>query len=547
MLIQMEIRNFAIIKHSIINFEDGFNVITGETGAGKSILLDALSSILGERTSKSLVRKGEEKSELKAVFLKTATLEQRLKEKGIEIEDDVIILKRVISKTGKNIVKINGSIQTIQTLRDVCSELIEICGQKEYQTLFNEDKYLHWIDQHATTEHNELLDKYKITYKQWNEVSKRINDLQNSEREKEQLLDLYKFQKKEIENVNLKEKEDEKLEEEKRFLSSFESISKNISSAVSKLENIDELFVAKNFLESASKYDEKLKTYAERIERAYYELEDVKSEVTDYLYSIEYDEEKLNQVMHRIDLINSLKRKYSDTIEGILRHLFDVSDKISAFENKEEIMNALQKEKASLELALKEQSNELHELRTHIARTQSEKITETIRELCMPDAVFKFECEKTEKYDSNGKTQVKILFNANKGEDLQPLSKIASGGELSRVLLAMKISDEKTEGVSTLIFDEVDEGIGGEVGRVIGEKLLDLSHKVQVITISHLPQVAAKANTHFLIKKKTENDRTISEVEKIQDDSRKIEIARMIYGNEKTETTLKQAEEMLQR
>lgn len=547
MLIQMEIKNFAIIKHSIINFEDGFNVITGETGAGKSILLDALSSILGERTSKTLVRKGEEKSELKAVFLKTETLEQRLKEKGIEIEDDVIILKRVISKNGKNIVKINGSIQTIQTLKDVCSELIEICGQKEYQTLFNEDKYLHWIDQHATTEHNELLDNYKSTYKQWNEVSKRINELQNSEREKEQLLDLYKFQKKEIENVNLKEKEDEKLEEEKRFLSSFESISKNISSSVSKLENIDELFVAKNFLESASKYDEKLKAYAERIERAYYELEDVKSEVTDYLYSIEYDEEKLNQVMHRIDLINSLKRKYSDTIEGILRHLYDVSDKISAFENKEEIMNALQKEKASLELSLKEQSNELHELRTHIARTQSEKITETIRELCMPDAVFKFECEKTEKYDSNGKTQVKILFNANKGEDLQPLSKIASGGELSRVLLAMKISDEKTEGVSTLIFDEVDEGIGGEVGRVIGEKLLDLSHKVQVITISHLPQVAAKANTHFLIKKKTENDRTISEVEKIQDDSRKIEIARMIYGNEKTETTLKQAEEMLQK
>lgn len=547
MLIQMEIKNFAIIKHSLINFEEGFNVITGETGAGKSILLDALSSLLGERTSKSLVRKGEEKAELKAVFFKTETLENKLREKGIEIEDDVIIVKRIISKNGRNIVKINGSIHTIHTLRNVCDELIEICGQKEYQTLFNEDKYLHWIDEHATPEHERLLNEYKSTFAKWNEVSKSLSELLYSEREKEQLLDLYKFQKEEIEKVDLKDNEDEVLEEEKKFLSGYEKISKNISNTVNKLDMIDEIFASKSLLEEASNYDEKLKTYAERIERAYYELEDVKSEVTDYLYSIEYDEEKLNQVMYRIDVINGLKRKYADTIEGILSHFHDVSSKIYEFENKDERIKALQQEQKDLELALEGQSNDLHLRRIDIAKNQSDKITESVRELCMPDAVFKFECEKTDRFDSNGITKVKILFNANKGEDLQPLSKIASGGELSRVLLAMKISDEKNENVSTLIFDEVDEGIGGEVGRVIGEKLLSLSHKVQVISISHLPQVAAKADTHFLIRKKTEDDRTVSEVEKLKHDHRRLEIARMIYGDEKNETTLKQAEEMLKK
>lgn len=547
MLIQLEIKNFAIIKHSIVNFENGFNVITGETGAGKSIILDALSTILGGRTSKGIVRKGEESSELKAVFLKSETLERKLKDIGIVTEDEVVVVKRVISKNGRSVVRINESIQTIQTLRYICEDLIELSGQKEYQTLFDEDKYIYWLDQYGTQEHHLSLNTYQQAYQEYLAVSKRIDEIQNSEREKEQLLDLYKFQKEEIESVNLKIGEDEELENERKFLSSFEVISKNTGLAVSKFEVVEEIFVIKNLLEAVSKHDVKMKEFTERLERVYYELDDISSEVSNYLDSIEYDEYRLNEIMSRINTIHNLKRKYADSIEGILDHLNEVSEKISLFENKEAVLNELMLEQNSLLKVMQVESEKLHQFRTDIAAVKSAKITSIINELCMPDSIFKFECEVPEKFNSYGKTKVKIMFNANKGEDLQLLTKVASGGELSRVLLAMKIADDKNQELSTLIFDEIDEGIGGEVGRVIGEKLLDLSKNIQVIAISHLPQVAAKADYHFLINKKTEEDRTLSEVEKLTYDQRKIEIARMIYGNEQSEITLKQAEEMLRK
>ncbi|MDA1674725.1 DNA repair protein RecN [Bacillus cereus group sp. TH152-1LC] len=547
MLIQIEIKDFAIIEHSIINFEDGFNVITGETGAGKSILFDALSSIIGERTSKSFVRKGRDKAELKAVFLKTEKMDKLLKERNIESPDDIVIIQRIISANGRSIAKINESIQSTQVIKDMCQDLIEICGQKAHLELLQEDKYLHWVDNHADKHHRDLLHTYQEKYSHYKELRKSIDDLMSKGREQEQLLDLYRFQQKEIEKMNLRIGEDDELEEELRFLNSFEQISSNAKSSIHSLSVIDEIYDAKESLLIASKYDEKLGALSERIESAYYELQDIKGEIESYVGSIEYDEERLNQVIYRLESIKQMKRKYADTIEGILAHLDDVSEKLDTFDNKEEYIIRMQKEEKIMRESLLVLAKELHENRKTIAKKLEINTLKELKELCMPDAVFMFNVETTEDLNEFGYSKVHILFNANKGEDAQALSKIASGGELSRVLLSMKIASNLSEEGKTIVFDEVDEGIGGEVGRHIGQKLYELGTHSQVIAISHLPQVASKGNQHFLIRKSVKDERTVSTVTKLSDEQRVLEIARMIFGDEKNEITIRQAEEMLKK
>lgn len=544
MLIQLEIKNFAIIEHSIIDFNHGFNVISGETGAGKSIILDALGAIIGERTSKNSVRKGEEKAELKAVFLKTPKLIHKLLEKNIEIEDDYIIIKRQISSNGRSIVKLNGSIQTTQVIKEVCEELVEICGQKDHLELLKEDKYLQMIDQLGDESHLPLLSEVKNLYSEWVETRKTLESLLSNEREKEQILDLYRFQLNEIDSMNLVIGEDETLQDEKKFLSSFEKIAKSVDVAINHLHAIDSIEEAKNALLMASKFDDKIREYVERLENVCIELKDIQSDVGYYIDSVEYDEARLNEIMFRLEQIHTLKRKYADSIEGILDFRNEIEQKLNDMDNKEEKVSQLQNRMKKIENKLLSLSNVLHQRRVDICQKHEKLINQKIKELCMPHAVFRFYCLLKEQFSLTGMTHVSILFNANKGEDLKPLSKVASGGELSRVLLALKMV-QNSKDVSTLIFDEIDEGIGGEVGRVIGERLRVLGSDVQVIVISHLPQVAAKANHHFLIQKQIEEERTISSVRKLSSEERIEEIARMIYGDEKNETTLKQAREMI--
>lgn len=547
MLIQLEIKNFAIIEHSILNFEYGFNVLSGETGAGKSILFDAISSILGERTSKNMIRKGEEKATLKAVFLKTPALEHLLQAQGLVIQDDCVIVERQINKNGRSLVKLNGSIQTNQIIKEVCAELVEICGQREHQELLKEDRYVTHLDELGDEKHQQHLTQYRTLHGQWRDVGKQLERLLSNEREKEQLLDLYRFQKEEIEEAKLTIGEDEALEEEKKFLASFEKISVSVQKAVTALAVVETVYDAKQELAQAAKYDEKLNELTERLEKAYYEIDDIRSEVTAYIDNVEYDEARLNFVMFRLEEINKLKRKYADTIEGIFLYYEEITTKVGDFDHKEEKIQALENEKTQLEKQMMHIAEKLHASRQQIAKVEEEKILGELKELCMPDAVLLFKLQIAPTFLAEGVTHVSLWFNANKGEDLQPLAKVASGGEMSRVLLAMKIAGRQKEKIPTILFDEVDEGVGGEVGRVIGNKLERLGQEVQVICISHLPQVAARGDHHFLIQKKTDTKRTVSHVRKLTEQERKEEIARMIYGDEKNETTLKQAEEMLKK
>ncbi|MFP3726396.1 DNA repair protein RecN [Priestia filamentosa] len=547
MLLQVEIRDFAIIEHSIIDVENGFNVITGETGAGKSIVFDALSSIIGERTSKSVVRKGTEKAELKAVFLKTPTLATQLQERNISSTDDVVIVERIISANGRSIAKVNGSIQSIQVIKELCQDLIEICGQKAHLELLQEDKYLHLLDNYMDKEHLALLHTFKEQHRQYKQITKSIEELLSKEREQEQLLDLYRFQKNEIEEVNLKAGEDESLEEERKFLDSFEQISSSLTQTLHALANINDIYAAGDKLKNVARHDDKLKMFNERILSAFYELEDVRSEIDSYSSNIEYDEARLNEINYRLETIKQMKRKYGDTIEDILLHYEEVCQKLDVFDNKEEHLAKLRKEQNNLYNKLKDLAHRLHHHRLSIAQNLETNILKALRELCMPNAVFQFVVKETEELNEHGHSKVYILFNANKGEEPKALSKIASGGELSRVLLSIKIASNLSEEGKTIIFDEVDEGIGGEVGRHIGQKLYELGTQSQVIAISHLPQVAAKADYHFLIEKSVKQDRTISSVTKLTEARRVEEVARMIYGDEKNEITLKQAQEMLKK
>lgn len=547
MLMQLEVKNFAIIEHSIIDFHEGFNVLSGETGAGKSIILDAMSSILGERTKKQVVRKGEEKAEIKAVFLKTSHIENRLKEKNILIEDDYLIIKRTITKSGRSVVKMNGSIQTTQVIKDICKELVEICGQREHQELLQENSYLPYLDDHGGTALQLQKKSYQASFQKWKEVTASLDELVSSDREKEQLLDLYRFQLEEIETANLVVGEEEQLDEEKKFLGGFEKISIGIQKANTHLTATDAIYEAKQELNALSKYDTSLTEWAEQLERLYYELDDIRQNVDTYLDHVEYDENRLNQVMYRLEDIKKIKRKYADTIEGVLAYQVEIADKVDMFDNQGDRIEALQKEKKQLESEMDLLADEMHETRIQLAVQEEKQILAELQALCMPNARLQFDLTKTDTFNVSGKTKVALLFNANKGEDMQSLAKIASGGELSRVLLAMKITNSEHEKIPTIFFDEVDEGVGGEVGRIIGNKLEKLGQTVQVITISHLPQVAARANRHFLIMKQTEQERTTSHVKLLTMEERKTEIARMIYGEEKNETTIKQAEEMLQK
>lgn len=534
-----------MIHHTIINFENGFHVITGETGSGKSVLFNALSAITGERVHKDFIRKGCEKAEIKAVFLKDSSLEKKLLNKGFSIDDDVVIVERIISKSGRSLIKINGSIQTAQTVRDLCEDLIEICSQREHHSLNNELFFIHLFDALLGKKHQDVLFEYQTLYYKRKELTEKLENLRNQDREQERLLDLYRFQIEEIKSSGLVIGEGETLENEKRALSSFQKISEFIGSSLENLSAVDQLSHASFSLNEAAKYDERLVDFSEKLNSVLYELQDIHNEVHSYFNELEYDEERLNEIMVRLALIQTLKRKYGDSIEEILSYYEHVQTKLSDFVNKDQAISELESEIASIEDEIISISSILEKNRKNMALEVEEKIIAELYDLSMPYAKLFFDFKKQKNFTLYGLNSVSAFFNANKGEDLKPLSKIASGGELSRVLLALKISTNVNNKQKTLLFDEVDEGVGGEVGLKIGEKLRSLGATQQIVSISHLPQVAAKADVHYLISKEIENERTLSHVSKLETDDRKFEIARMIYGDKTNDTTLKQAEEML--
>jgi DNA repair protein RecN (Recombination protein N) len=554
LLSELSIRNFAIIDSISISFEKGLTVLTGETGAGKSIIIDAISLLVGGRGSNEFVRHGTNKAEIEGLFQiesRNHPCVQKASEFGIEIEDGMLVLRREISRTGKSVCRVNGKLVTISTLREIGRTLIDIHGQHEHQELMDETRHLPLLDQFGSERIAEALDEYKDLYHSYEKTIKKLKSLNDNEQQMAQRLDVYLFQLKEIQNAKLKLNEDEELYEEKIKLGNFEKIYDALNLSYSALQGdqrgLDWVGLAMNYLDDAAGLDHTYKNVAESVSNSFYLLEDVVRTIRNELDFLEYDPDRLNQIEERLTEINQLKRKYGKTIDEILEYAAKVEEEIETLQNKETHIDELEKELASLKKDLAVEAKELSNIRQKFAGILTNQIQKELKELYMEKTVF--EVMFTSDYGQftpSGSDKVEFYISTNPGEPLKPLAKIASGGELSRIMLALKSIFSKHQGVTSIIFDEVDTGVSGRVAQAIGEKIYNVSVDSQVLCISHLPQVAAMADTHLYIAKEITNGRTKTSVKTLDEEEKIKEIGRMISGVEITDLTKEHARELIQ-
>lgn len=554
MLTELSIKNFAIIEALSVSFKKGLTVLTGETGAGKSIIIDAIHLLVGGRGSWEFVRHGEEKAEIEGLFLLDDSRHpciEKAAEYGIDIEDSMVILRRDISQTGKSVCRINGKLVTISVLREIGGTLVDIHGQHEHQELMNESLHLPLLDQFGHQEITPVLESYQSVFFKYEETMGKLRKLNENEQQMAHRLDLIQFQLDEITNAGLKPHEDEELAEEKQKLVNFEKIFESIQTGYTALKGesrgLDWAGEAMSQLESASALDPAYKELFEAVSNSYYALEDAAVTLRNNLDNLEYDPARLNEIEERLTEINQLKRKYGKTIQEILEYGDKIKVEIDALQNKETHISKLEKELANLKKELSVKAASL----TGVRKKWSEKLTRLIlkelKDLYMAKTVFEIRfTEDRNGYSRTGTDKVEFYISTNPGEPLKPLSKVASGGELSRIMLALKSIFSKHQGVTSIIFDEVDTGVSGRVAQAIAEKISRVASGSQVLCISHLPQVAAMADTHLLISKVTKGGRTKTSVVPLTDDQKVAEIGRMISGVEITDLTKEHAKELLQ-
>lgn len=554
MLNELSIRNFAIIESLSISFKKGLTVLTGETGAGKSIIIDAVHLLVGGRGSAEFVRHGEEKAEIEGLFFLEGEQHPcyaKAGEFGIDIEEGMIVLRRDISKTGKSVCRINGKLVTISVLREVGSTLIDIHGQHEHQELMDETRHINLLDQFGAEEIVPALSEYQQVFRSYEQLQKKLKSLSENEQQMAHRLDLIQFQFDEITSADLKINEDEELMEEKRKLGNFERIFDSIQTSYSALQGeqkgLDWIAMVMDNLQTAADLDPAFKSVAESVANSYYLLEDAARSIRNELDSLEYDPQRLSEIDERLNDINQLKRKYGRSIEEILEYSSRIEEEIETLQNKEVHIGQMEKEIASLRKDLRLEAVYLTDLRRKWAKKLTKFIHKELKELYMEKAVFELRIESgPEVYHKNGSDKVEFYISTNPGEPLKPLSKIASGGELSRIMLALKSIFSKHQGVTSIIFDEVDTGVSGRVAQAIAEKIYNVSTGSQVLCISHLPQVAAMADTHLYIAKVIKNGRTKTSVTPLTLADKVKEIGRMISGVEITDLTKQHAEELLQ-
>ncbi|CAM3799421.1 DNA repair protein RecN [Mesobacillus zeae] len=554
MLSELSIRNFAIIEALSVSFQKGLTVLTGETGAGKSIIIDAVHLLVGGRGSAEFVRHGEEKAEIEGLFFLEGSKHPcyaKAKAFGIEIEDGMVVLRRDISKNGKSVCRVNGKLVTIAVLREIGSTLIDIHGQHEHQELMDESRHINLLDQFGSVEIIPALDEYQRVYRSYEQTLKKLKGLSENEQQMAHRLDLIQFQFEEIQTAELQIGEDEELAEEKRKLNNFERVFDSIQTSYNALQGdqrgLDWIGMVMDSLESAAELDPAYKELHEVVSNCFYQLEDSASSLRNELDHLEYNPERLNEIETRLNEINQLKRKYGRTIEEILEYFSAIEEEIETIQNKEVHIEHIERELASLKKDLKVEAGNLGKARRKWAKKLTGLIHRELKELYMEKTVFevRFAAEE-DVFQRNGIDHVEFYLSTNPGEPLKPLSRIASGGELSRIMLALKSIFSRHQGVTSIIFDEVDTGVSGRVAQAIAEKIFKVAASSQVLCISHLPQVAAMADMHLYIAKKIKNGRTKTSVAPLSDNEKIKEIGRMISGVEITDLTKQHAEELLQ-
>ncbi len=547
MLSLLHIENIAVIEQADISFDRGFNILTGETGAGKSIVIDAISAILGERAYRDMIRTGANKASVRAVFTDVPELDW-FQENGVEHDPETII-QREIHLDGKNVCRVNGSLVTVSILRKLGIQLINIHGQHDSASLFDENNHLQFLDAFANNE--QLRTDYAEKYEAVAKLRREIDRMTMDEGEKLRRMETLKYQIEEISKANLEAGEDEELEARRKLLQNAEKLASGMDTAVECLYGGDDsdgaaglLAEAERALSRLAKFGDSLASLHEKVADLMYQVQDAAEEVRDARDDLSYSADELEQIESRLDVIHRLRRKYGVTCADILEYLEKAKQELDEIEFADDHLERLKGKLHKAEKTAWEAAIALRENRKATAETLSARILTELAQLDMPRV--QFACQFTElELGSNGADAVAFYMSANAGEALKPMSKVASGGELARIMLAMKNVLAEQDQVNTLIFDEVDTGVSGRAAQKVAEKLRSVARNKQVLCVTHLPQLAALANTHLLIAKSERDGRTYTTVTPLDLEGRKRELARIIGGANITDTTLKSAEEML--
>jgi len=551
MLSNLKIENIAVIKNAVIDFKDGFNVMTGETGAGKSIIIDSLNAVLGERTSRELIRTGCDFAEVTAMFYdRSEEICAILNEFDIPVEDDgAILIVRKMSPDGKNICKINSVSVTVSMLKRLGKQLVNIHGQADNQTLLNDENHCSYIDRIA--ENSELFEEFTACYNKYISLKNQLDSLNIDEEQKLRRMDMLDYQISEIEAANIKIGEWDDLKEKQTLFRNTEKLSTVLGTAYAYLDGNDETqgavqlsFGALNKLNSVADISRDISELSSTLEEKAYDLSAVCEQIKDLLDSLDFDENSVAQVEERLDVLYELSKKYGKTEEEILEYYNNAVEERNSIENSDEIKRKLTFEvKAAYEKAL-EKAKELSKTRMYAGNLFAKNVCEELKFLDMPSVRFAVDIKDCPLCE-NGIDKVEFLLSANVGEDLKPLSKIASGGELSRIMLAIKSVLSEKDGISTLVFDEIDTGVSGSAAQKIAVKLKQVSASHQVICVTHLAQIAAYADEHLLISKSERDGQTYTGLRSLGFDERKHELARIMGGFNVTDAMLESAEQML--
>ena len=537
MINTLHIKNIGIIDDVTIDLNEGFNVLTGETGAGKTLIIESLQILSGGRFSKEMIRRGEENSFVEASFYLP----------NLNFEDNMVVISREISLKGKNTCKINGRLVTVTELRNFMKNIIDIHGQNENQSILDLNNQINLLDEYSEKELKVFKNKYTSLYEEYIKIKAELDKNYGDDREKQRKLDLLNYQLKEIEDAKLKKGEEKILEEKIKLINSSEKISQNLQESETQINNniVDSMNYVIRLLEKIEQYSSKYAELVSRLKNSYYEIQEVGVDINLISKDNYFNEEEKFDIEERLDLINSLKRKYGSTIDEILKYKNNIKDEIYEIENLEGYINSLKSKLRNLEEEMMKLAEKMHDIRIKFSKDLSSKINKELKDLEMKNATFsvKIEFNENKKFNKNGLDKIEFLISTNRGEEEKSLIKIASGGEMSRIMLAIKTILASVDKIPIMIFDEIDTGISGIAANVTGEKMKKISKSHQVICVTHLASIAAKGEYNYFISKEILENKTRTTVKLLNEEETLMEIARISSGSI-TDISLNHAKEL---
>ena len=550
MLLEVSIKNFAIIEQVSLNFEKGMTILSGETGAGKSIIIDAMNLMLGARSTTDVIRHGAAKAEIEGLFSfeHSRALEQILEEQGIEVADELII-RREILQNGRSVSRVNGQMVNLSVLKQIGQHLVDIHGQHDQEELIKSQHHIRLLDSFGEEDFCTLKDNYQATFDAYRSLRKRVLEKQKNEQEYKARIEMLEYQIAEIESADLQLGEDVQLNQERDKLLNHKQIADTLTNAYALLDNedfssVNNIRSAMGDLQSLEEFDPEYKALSTSLTEAYYVVEDVAKHLGDVVDNLEFDGNRLMQLESRLDLLNTMTKKYGGSVDDVLDYLAKITEEYNLLTGNDLSGDDLEVQLKTLEKDLVNLAGQLSQARHELAQILEEVIRQELQDLYMEKAKFQVRFTKG-KFSKEGHETVEFYISANPGEDFKPLVKVASGGELSRLMLAIKSAFARKEGKTSIVFDEVDTGVSGRVAQAIAQKIYKIGQYGQVLAISHLPQVIAIADYQFFIEKVSDDQSTVSRVRLLTTDERVEEIAKMLAGDTVTEAARTQARELV--